>query len=697
MKRPFAFAALALSGSLVSSCTTSTPATSAPPTVDRPFRIEHRELDPDGIAYFVRGELGASGAITDLASVDVALGPVLPRLAAIFELPADELVAARVDKDRLGMTHVLYTQTAHGMRVVGGELVVHVDADGTIRAVSSTARDASFAPTSASISATAAADVARLATAAGDADADTPTLGYVITTGDGTLHLAWEVPVAGRHELVRDKVYVDAQSGAVVDRHPEVFTARSRTVYDGHGGTVPYASSTQVGTETSPPTETVARAAFDNTGATYDCYHDLYQRDSWDDAGGALNSTVHVVFQTQNGTTGDNAAWALGQMWYGDGDGNFMGPTALGFDVTAHELTHGVTSATAQLAYQNESGALNEGMSDIMGAVCEAHKLGGVTARTWLVGEDIYTPNTPGDALRYMADPTADASLYPPDIGGSRDFYADRYTGTQDQGGVHLNSGIANLAFELLTVGGVHPHQKTTFNVPGIGIDKSGAIFERALTHGYFTMNTNFAQARTATEQAARDLYPGTSTATAVSLAWAAVGVGAPPSDTSPPVVHITSPANAAAVDPGFEIDVTATDDQAVSKVEIAIDGTNVATLTASPYTFTTDASIAAGSHTITATAYDSVNSAQDSITVTVNAACPATCPAGQTCQDGTCQPDPNGSNGSGSNGSNADNGNTGGCGCSSSSDGRGAAGFLVLVVATVTLLRRRGRARRFA
>ena len=689
MKRFFVFAAAF--GSLVSSCTTSTPTTAAPPTVDRPFLVEHREMNPDGVPYFVRGELGTSGAITDLASVDAALGPALPRLAAMFELPADELVATRVDKDRLGMTHVLYAQTAHGMPVVGGELVVHIEKDGTISAVSSTARDASLAPTTPSITASAATETARLATANGDVDTDTPTLGYIITSGDGTLHLAWEVPVAGRHELLRDKVYVDAQTGAVVDRHPEVFPARSRTVYDGHGGTVPYASSTQVGTENSPPTEMVALAAFDNTGATYDCYHDLFQRDSWDDAGGALNSTVHVVFQTQNGTTGDNAAWALGQMWYGDGDGNFMGPTALGFDVTAHELTHGVTSATAQLAYQNESGALNEGMSDIMGAVCEAHKLGGVTARTWLVGEDIYTPNTPGDALRYMADPTADASLYPPDIGGSRDFYADRYTGTQDQGGVHLNSGIANLAFELLTVGGVHPHQKTTFNVPGIGIDKSGAIFERALTHGYFTMNTNFAQARTATEQAARDLYPGTTTSTAVSLAWAAVGVGAPPSDTTPPTVHITSPANNATVDPGFEIDVDATDDQAVSKVEIAIDGTKVATLTASPYTFTTDASIAAGSHTITATAYDSVNSAQDSVMVIVAAACPATCPAGQTCQDGTCQPDPNGSNGS--NGSNADNGgNTGGCGCSSSPDGRGTAGFLFLLVGTVVLLRRRAR-----
>src|SRR5205823_2365321 len=142
---------------------------------------------------------------------------------------------------------------------------------------------------------------------------------------------------------------------------------------------------------------------------------------SWNGTGGGLSSTVHVVFPTSTGgTSPNNAAWALGQMWYGDGDGMMMGQTARGLDVTAHELTHGVTSATAKLAYQNESGALNEGMSDILGgAVCEAFRDHGVTANTWLIGEEIWTPNTPNDALRYMADPTKDASLYPPDLGGS--------------------------------------------------------------------------------------------------------------------------------------------------------------------------------------------------------------------------------------------------------------------------------------
>jgi hypothetical protein len=211
-----------------------------------------------------------------------------------------------------------------------------------------------------------------------------------------------------------------------------------------------------------------------------------------------------------------------------------MAPLARAYDVTAHELTHAVTSATANLAYQNESGALNEGLSDILAAVCEAWRDGAISADTWLVGEDIFTPAIAGDALRYMDNPTADKDLYPEELGGSRDYYPERYTGTADNGGVHLNSGIPNLAFHLLVAGGTHPRSKTAVTVPGIGMEKAGQIFYRALTQR-FTANTNLAQGRTLTEAAAEDLYPGC-TKNAVAMAWAAVGVGAaPPADVTPP------------------------------------------------------------------------------------------------------------------------------------------------------------------
>ena len=127
--------------------------------------------------------------------------------------------------------------------------------------------------------------------------------------------------------------------------------------------------------------QSVGLAAYDNTGATYDCFQTLFQRDSYDGAGAELTSTVHVRFPIQGGgSTGNNAAWFAGlaglippQMVYGDGDNVRMTPLARAYDVTAHELTHAVTSATAKLAYQNESGALNEGLSDILAAVCEAY------------------------------------------------------------------------------------------------------------------------------------------------------------------------------------------------------------------------------------------------------------------------------------------------------------------------------------
>ena len=580
------------------------------------LRVDRMELASDGVPYYVRGELGRVAPQLDDAA---ALDGVLPAIGTMFHVAPADLVATKVQHDRIGMTHVRYQQFANGLRVVGGDLVVHVGADGIVSSVSGTARADAIPSAIAEITADRAGEAAQRATAGGAVDVTNSELTYEIKVSDRSVHLTWEVEVVGREVLLRDKVYVDAHTGEVVDRRPEVFTAKNRTIGDGHGGTYPFVDNeTQVGTEAAPPTEATAKAAFDNTGATYDCYQALYQRDSWDGAGGVLHSLVHVSFFTGQGSTPNNAAWTGDQMVYGDGDGNFMSPLAFALDVTAHELTHGVTTATANLAYQDESGALNEGMSDIMGAVCEARRDGGVNANTWLVGEEIFTPATPGDALRYMNNPTLDAALYPPEFGGSRDFYSDRYQGQEDQGGVHLNSGIANLAFQLLVDGGKHPKAKTTVNVPPIGIEKAGAIFEHALTQGFFTSNTNFAEARTATEEVAGQLFPG-SAKTAVSLAWAAVGVGAPPPpDTQPPTVSIVNPGDGKKVAAGFTVEVNASDETSLIKIDLSIDGVVVGSSDTSPAMFPTDANIALGDHTIVATAYDAFNQATDMVKVTV-------------------------------------------------------------------------------
>src|SRR5262249_24433510 len=155
------------------------------------------------------------------------------------------------------------------------------------------------------------------------------------------------------------------------------------------GGVFPVTGAAVVGNDATPPTDPVALAAFTNTGLTYDYYKTVFNRDSYDNAGAPLTSQVHVIFDYGNGQTSpDNAMWAadVRMMAYGDGDGTQMKQLAYSLDVTAHELTHAVTSSTADLVYQNESGALNESMSDIMGSSCETWSKGDVvTENTWLL------------------------------------------------------------------------------------------------------------------------------------------------------------------------------------------------------------------------------------------------------------------------------------------------------------------------
>jgi Zn-dependent metalloprotease len=667
-------------------CTTSI--TDVTPLTGPPLGVEAIHYAEDGVPFMVRGRLGtARSPIVNVDDAAVALADALPALTAMFRVQASDLVATHVLSDELGMTHVGFAQHKHALPVIGGDFVVHLDADRAIASVNGSIRDDSTLPSDPRISADTAQSIAAGAT--GDVDVRGSDLVYIIATSDSAMHLAWQVQVTGRNELLDDLVYVDALSGAVVDRRPQVFTAKTREIRNGNNCSYPFgcSSTTIVGTEANPPAnDAVALAAFTNTGITYDCYQTLFNRDSYDNNGSKLTSLVHIVFQTPNGTSGNNAAWSGNRMVYGDGDGDKMSPLANSLDVTAHELTHGVTGTTAKLAYQNEPGALNEGMSDIMAAVCEAWHDGAVTADTWLMGEDIFTPNTPGDALRYMANPTADASLYPPALGGSRDFYPERYQGTDDNGGVHLNSGIPNLAFQLLVAGGTHPRAKTAFAVPAIGITKAGAIFQRALTQGYFTSTTNLAQARAQTEMVATQLYPG-NTSTAVAFAWAAVGVGpAPqPADTTPPTVTITSPTDGARVLAGFAVTVEASDDVAVDRVELAIDGAPAGSDDTAPYEFASDPALAVGSHTIQATAFDGVNQASTSITITIGepgSVCTsdAECDDGETCQAGTCTP----SGGS-------ETGDGGGCGCNTNGD-RGIAGNLILALGTLLVVGRRRR-----
>ncbi|SHE76501.1 thermolysin/neutral peptidase B [Seinonella peptonophila] len=231
---------------------------------------------------------------------------------------------------------------------------------------------------------------------------------------------------------------------------------------------------------------------------TFDFYKKKFGRNSFDDKGGKLISSVHV------GDKWNNAAWDGKQMLYGDGDGKVFTMLSGSLDVVAHELTHAVTENTANLQYWGESGALNESISDIMGAT--------IDSKNWLLGEDIYTPDKSGDALRSLADPPKYKQP---------DHYKDRYIGFQDNGGVHTNSGINNKAAYLIAAGGTHHQVK----VQGIGRDKMSAIYYRALTL-YLTPNADFAEMRKAAIESATDLYGANSAeVTAVKKAYDSIGV----------------------------------------------------------------------------------------------------------------------------------------------------------------------------
>ncbi len=476
-------------------------------------RAEYVLLDEAGLPTFVRGHLAEAPARAALPEMEAALAARLDALAPVFRLRPERLQLRRMERDAEGYTHARYVQTHEGLEVVASELSLHVDPNGIVYAALGSARGDIDVDATPSLDGFEALERARQ-TLEGRLELGMPELTYVRSTRDGRVYLAYETLAKGIRagHPVEDVIFIDAHTGEIVDRHPRIHSALSRRVYDARNRQT--TSGTLVRSEGQGPTgDAVVNAAYDNTGGTWQCYKTLFGRDSYDGSGSMLKSVVHY------GSRYNNAFWNGSAMVYGDGDGNVLAPLAYSFDVTAHELTHGVTQHTAGLIYQNEPGALNEAMSDILGASCEWFTRGQLTADVWKIGEDVYTPGTAGDALRYMDDPTADGVSY--------DYYPERYTGYSDNGGVHLNSGIANLAFYLLSQGGTHPRGKTQTQVPGIGIEKAAKIFYRALTV-YMGSSTDFEGARAATAQAAQDLY-GSTEANAVHLAWNAVGVpGAP-------------------------------------------------------------------------------------------------------------------------------------------------------------------------
>jgi len=193
--------------------------------------------------------------------------------------------------------------------------------------------------------------------------------------------------------------------------------------------------------------------AYDFSGDTYDFYRDLFGRNSLDDAGMTLVSSVHVGEPDGSGKYQpmDNAFWDGGQMAYGDGDGRVFGRFTRSLDVVAHELTHGVQSFTSNLVYRGQSGALNEHFSDVFGILVRQWRRGeSVQKADWLIGAQVLVPAKTRRGIRDMLHPGT-AYTNDPDLGSDPqpDHMKRLYTGGADNGGVHLNSGIPNRAFAL--------------------------------------------------------------------------------------------------------------------------------------------------------------------------------------------------------------------------------------------------------
>jgi bacillolysin len=460
-----------------------------------------------------------------------------------------ELSVARSEVDHLAMTHVRFQQVTHGVPVVGAELAAHYDDAGRITSI-----DANFIPGLADldveprISAQAGKEIAMADVIARTKSVDetqlTQTDGklVVFALGQAPATLAFEYTVRAVYgdEPAIWVTTVDAKTGEIVDRYNNLqtveatgngvlgnaqkfqvttagtgyqmtdtsrgvqiktYTAAGQQVGPGQGATV-VSSATLASWDTG----TGAGAAVDAhtyAAAVFDYYKTVHARNAIDGAGGAMLSTAHF------GQAYDNAFWDGTGMSYGDG-GQLFRPLSAGLDVVAHEFTHGVTEKTSNLRYQGQSGALNEAVSDIFGVFIE-HAVKPDAVKNWTMGENIAKG---AGLLRDFKNPAA----------GQQPANMKNFVNTQqDEGGVHINSGIINNTALLMTIGGTNPVSKTAVQF-GIGWEKSEKLWYRANTK-YFLTTTNFAQAAQAVMQAAKDIALTENEQNIVDCAWKATGV----------------------------------------------------------------------------------------------------------------------------------------------------------------------------
>lgn len=524
-------------------------------------------------AALVAGTLGGQTASADAGSADgdrhadavqraIRALDARPRVARDTAEQRFHVIDTTLDAD--GGSHVRMNRTVHGLPVIGGDLVVH-HGDAAWEGASQTLRtplDLAVRPVLGKATALAKALAPSALTRSIDRLRTEGAPRLVIDAVPARPRLAWQVTTSGRREdgtPSRMVTYVDAKSGQVIRLEEQIHTTEGsgQSLYSGtvtiqvapsgsgytltdptrgnarttdmqnrtdsilctifgigcSNGVAFSSPDTSFGNGSNSNRESAAVDAHYGAATTFDYFKNEHGRNGiWGDGRGAL-SRVHY------GNNYVNAFWDGSKMTYGDGDGTNFGPL-VSLDVAGHEMTHGVTENTANLTYSGEPGGINEATSDIFGSMVEFHAANTNDPGDYYIGEEFDLQNQQG--FRRMDDPQLD--------GNSLSCWRSG-AGNVD---VHYSSGIGNHFFYLLaegsgakTIGGKQHNSPTCdgSTVSGIGRDAAGAIWFRALDV-YMTSNTNYAGARTATLNAARDLYGAGSTQhNAVAAAWSAVNV----------------------------------------------------------------------------------------------------------------------------------------------------------------------------
>lgn len=531
------------------------------------------ELAADGTPTLIR-----LGAGTKAYAASQARQAIIEQLGLKTD---DGLRALTTETDRLGFTHEKFQQYYKGIKVEHATYTAH-SRRGTLESLSGKFERVGELSITPALAADAALRRALAFVGAkkymwdAENDASLRPQGELVIVNrhrnlppgqeTGAPVLAWKFNVYAAQPLSRAYIYVDARTGEVVlsdaiIKHAAV-TGTFATRYSGaqssttesingsyrlrdatRGGGVQTFDAKRGSSYTAAVDFLDAdnswteydNANFDNAAldahwgaqTVFDYWKNVQGRNSYDNAGAAIKSYVHFDDTPGDGVGYENAFWNGQVMTYGDGATRFKPLTCL--DVCAHEIGHAICQNTANLVYANESGGLNEGFSDIWGAVVENYKAPGKP--TWLIGEDI-VKSTSYTCLRSMSNPGGAEALSRCPSYYKGNLWKASVTNPDpklnDNGGVHTNSGVLNYWFYLLSAGKSGTNEAgNAYSVASLGIGAAANIAYRTESV-YLTANSTFANARTYSIQAATDLYgAGSAQVTAVTDAWFAVGVGA--------------------------------------------------------------------------------------------------------------------------------------------------------------------------